>query len=73
MANKQQAQSTSAVFSRAKWLETANADKAAGVLTEREINDALGIWVNALDGKTRAEIAAEHGNTSLRDDWFTEV
>ena len=33
MANKQEAKSGSAVFSVEKWLETANADKAAGILT----------------------------------------
>lgn len=63
---------TKTVFSKEKWLETANADKAAGVLTEREINDALVIWVNNLDGKTKDEIAAM-GGMALRDDWFIEV
>ena len=72
MAHKQQAKSGSAVFSVEKWLETANADKAAGILTQREIDDARKIWVNALDGKTQDEIAA-NGQTSLRDDWFIEV
>lgn len=72
MANKQQAKSGSAVFSVEKWLETANADKAAGILTQREIDDACMIWVDALDGKTADEIAASGGMT-LRDDWFIEV
>ena len=72
MANKQQAKSGSTVFSVEKWLETANADKAAGILTQREIDDARKIWVNALDGKTKDEIAA-NGQASLRDDWFIEV
>ncbi len=72
MANKQEAKSGAAVFSKAKWLETANADKVAGILTQREIDDACEIWVNALDGKTKDEIAAS-GQTSLRDEWFIEV
>ena len=45
------------VFSKDKWLETANADKAAGILTQREIDDACEIWVNDLDGKSKEEIA----------------
>ncbi|MCX4313765.1 hypothetical protein [Pumilibacter intestinalis] len=72
MANKQEAKSGTAVFSVDKWLETANADKAKGILTQREIDDAREIWVNALDGKTKDEIAAS-GQTSLRDEWFIEV
>lgn len=72
MANKQEAKSGAAVFSVEKWLETANADKAKDILTQREIDDAREIWVNALDGKTKDEIAAS-GQTSLRDEWFIEV
>ncbi len=69
---KSTAKSGKAVFSVEKWLETANADKAAGILTQREIDDARKIWVNALDGKTKDEIN-ESGQTSLRDEWFIEV
>nr|DAO90656.1 MAG TPA: hypothetical protein [Caudoviricetes sp.] len=68
MANKE----TKKVFSKAEWLKSANADLAAGILTQREIDDACEIWVNALDGKTADEIA-ENGGTALRDDWFIEV
>lgn len=68
MTNK----ATKKVFSKAEWLKSANADLAAGVLTQREIDDACEIWVNALDGKTADEIAAS-GGMSLRDDWFIEV
>ena len=39
-------------FSKAKWLETANAQKAEGILTQADIDNALKTWVNALDGKT---------------------
>ena len=49
------------VFSKDKWLETANADKAAGILTQREIDDACEIWVNDLDGKSKEEIADNNG------------
>lgn len=60
------------VFSKEKWLESANRNKSAGTLTEREINDALEIWVNDLDEKTQDEIA-ESGGMALRDEWFVEV
>ena len=55
MANKV----TKKVFSKAEWLKSANEDLAAGILTQREIDDACEIWVNALDGKTADEIVAE--------------
>lgn len=60
------------VFSKDKWLETANADKDAGILTQREIDDACEIWVDELDGKTKDKIADNNG-ASLRDEWFVEV
>ena len=63
---------TKKVFSKEEWLKSANADRAAGILTQREINDAEEIWVNSLDGKTAEEIA-ENGEMSLRDEWFIEV
>lgn len=72
MANTQEAKSGTAIFSVEKWLETANADKEKGILTQREIDDAREIWVNALDGKTKDEIA-ESGGMTLRDEWFIEV
>lgn len=60
------------VFSKEKWLETANADKDNDILTQREIDDACEIWVNDLDGKSKEEIADNNG-ASLRDEWFVEV
>lgn len=56
-------------FSKQKWLERANIDKVNGILTQREIDDALEIWVNDLDGKTKDEISEDF----LNDDWFVEV
>ena len=56
-------------FSKQKWLERANIDKVNGILTQREIDDAIAIWVNALDGKTKDEI----GEDFLNDDCFVEV
>ena len=56
-------------FSKQKWLERANIDKVNGILTQREIDDAIAIWVNALDGKTKDEISEDF----LNDDWFVEV
>lgn len=60
------------VFSKEKWLETANADKNNGILTQREIDDALEIWVNGLNGKSKDEIADNNG-ALLRDEWFVEA
>ena len=54
------------VFSKEKWLESANADKVAGILTQREIDDAIAIWVDAFDGKSKDEIREDF----LNDDWF---
>lgn len=45
-------------FSKKKWLESANAQIEEGVLSQREVNDALDNWVNDLDGKTEEEINA---------------
>lgn len=61
------------VFSKEKWLESAMAQKEQGVLSDREINDALEIWVNDLDGKTLEEIKELTGNADVREDWFVEV
>jgi len=58
-------------FSKAKWFAAAAAQKERGTLTQREIEDAEKIWVNKIDGKTKAEIAAESGGEChLNDDWF---
>ncbi len=43
-------------FSKAKWLESANAQIEQGILSQREVDDALDIWVNEMDGKTEEEI-----------------
>lgn len=61
------------VFSKEKWLESAMAQKEQGVLSDREINDALEIWVNDLDGKTLEEIKELTGNADVREVWFVEV
>lgn len=57
-------------FSKAKWLESANAQKERGTLLQREIDDALGIWVNKSDGKTKAELSDANGECHLNDAWF---
>ena len=43
-------------FSKKKWLESANAQIEQGILSQREVDDALDIWVNEMDGKTEEEI-----------------
>ena len=60
------------VFSKEKWLQSANGDLAAGIITQGDIDNACATWVAALHGKTQEEIAAQ-GETSLREEWFTDV
>ena len=57
------------VFSKEKWLESANAEKNNGILSQREIDDAIAIWVNDFNGKSKDEIDEDF----LNDDWFVEV
>ena len=63
---------TKKVFSKEKWLETALADQNNGILTQREIDDALEIWVNDINGKSKDEIADDSA-ASFRDEWFVEA
>ena len=56
-------------FSKQKWLEMANAQIAQGFLSERERDDALEIWVNVFDGKSKDEIVGDF----LNDDYFVET
>ena len=51
-------------FSKAKWLESANAQIEQGILSQREVDDALDIWVNEMDGKTEEEIKASGGEAN---------
>ena len=57
------------VFSKKKWLESANKQVEEGFLSTKEVNDALEIWVNDLDVKSKAEIEAS-GNHNLNPEWF---
>lgn len=57
------------VFSKIKWLKKANEQIAQGFLSERERDDALEIWVNAFDGKSKDEIVDDF----LNDDLFVEA
>ena len=63
------------VFSKEKWLRTANEQKARGILNQKELDDALEIWVNDLDGKTYEEINGDgvRGQKVTREDWFVET
>ena len=51
-------------FSKQKWLESANAQIEQGILSQREVDDALDIWVNEMDGKTEEEIKASGGEVN---------
>lgn len=51
-------------FSKAKWLESANAQIEQGILSQREVDDALDIWVNEMDGKTEEEIKVSGGEVN---------
>lgn len=55
-------------FSKKKWLESANAQIEQGVLSQREVDDALDIWVNDLDGKTEEELKA--AGVEVRPEWL---
>lgn len=57
-------------FSKKLWLEAANAQIERGTLTERERDDAIKIWVDDCDGKTKAELSAVGGECHLNDAWF---
>ena len=60
------------VFSKDKWLESANKQKEQGILSQREIDDALDIWVNEMDGKTKEELDAMGTNT-YNDAYFVDA
>lgn len=70
MANETNVAASEKTFSKEKWLEAANAQKARGTLSQREINDALEIWVNDCDGKTMSELSDENGKCSVNEAWF---
>jgi hypothetical protein len=59
-------------FSKAKWLESANAQIEQGILSQREVDDALDIWVNEMDGKTKEELDAMGKNT-YNDAYFVDA
>ena len=54
------------VFSKKKWLESANKQVEEGFLSTKEVNDALEIWVNDLDGKARRKSKQAAITTSIR-------
>ena len=60
------------VFSKDKWLESANKQKEQGILSQREIDDALDIWANEMDGKTKEELDAMDKNT-YNDAYFVDA
>ncbi len=43
-------------FSKSKWLESANSNIERKVLSQREVDDALIVWVNDLDGTPESEL-----------------
>ena len=55
-------------FRKALWLQSANQQIEARILSEREVNDALEIWVNDLDGKTEEELVAM--GVEVRSEWL---
>lgn len=57
------------VFSKQKWLESANKQMEEGYLSQKEVDDALELWVNNLEGKTKEEVEASSMNIA-RDEWF---
>ena len=53
-------------FSKELWLVSANEDKANGILTQQEIDDAINIWVDKFNGKKASELKEQQ----LNEKWF---
>lgn len=60
--------STTRKFSKNKWLKSANAQIEKGILSQTEVNEALEIWVNDLDGTLEEELIAM--GMTVREDWL---
>lgn len=46
-----------------------NKQMEEGYISQKEVDDALELWVNDLDGKTKEEVEAS-GMSIARDEWF---
>lgn len=56
------------IFSKEKWLESANSDLSRGDLSQEDIDNALAVWVNRYDGKPEEQIGKR-----LPKKWYIET
>lgn len=56
------------IFSKEKWLQSANEELARGDLSQGDIDNALATWVNKYDGKSEEEIGRR-----LPKKWYIET
>lgn len=57
-------------FKKELWLQSANEQIEQGIISERERNDALEIWVNDFDGKTEDEL--KEMGADINEEWMQE-
>ncbi len=57
-------------FKKELWLQSANEQIKQGIISERERNDALEIWVNDFDGKTEDEL--KEMGADINEEWMQE-
>ena len=57
------------VFKKSLWLQDANEQMQQGIITQKELDDALEIWVNDLDSKTESELMAI-GELPINPKWM---
>lgn len=63
------------VFSLDKFLETVNAEKEKGIITQKDIDNARNTWVDKVAGKTAEEIDKLLGDSLSKsyDKWLVEA
>lgn len=63
------------VFSLNKFLETVNAEKEKGIITQKDIDNARATWVDKIAGKTAEEIDELLGDSSSEsyNKWLVEA
>nr|DAQ49153.1 MAG TPA: hypothetical protein [Caudoviricetes sp.] len=57
-------------FKKELWLQSANEQIEQGIISERERNDAIEIWVNDFDGKTEDEL--KEMGADINEEWMQE-
>lgn len=57
-------------FKKELWSQSANEQIKQGIISERERNDAIEIWVNDFDGKTEDEL--KEMGADINEEWMQE-